>query len=145
MNTAAELIGFIVYLLQLFIWIIIIQAILSWLVAFNVVNLNNRFVHSVLTGLDRLLNPLLRPIRNLLPDMGGIDLALTGFEQVRSVVAAIAGDTAAAARVDLVLPDTGVCGGAGLFDAPAEESAGGSCCAPAPQLVQIGTASSTCC
>lgn len=72
-------------------------------------------------------------------------LALTGFEQVRSVVAAIAGDTAAAARVDLVLPDTGVCGGAGLFDAPAEESAGGSCCAPAPQLVQIGTASSTCC
>jgi YggT family protein len=75
MNTAAELIGFIVYLLQLFIWIIIIQAILSWLVAFNVVNLNNRFVHSVLTGLDRLLNPLLRPIRNLLPDMGGIDLS----------------------------------------------------------------------
>ncbi len=46
-------------------------------------------------------------------------LALTGFEQVRSVVAAIAGDREAAERVDLVLPDTGVCGGAGLFDAPA--------------------------
>jgi YggT family protein len=75
MNTAAELIGFLVYVLQLFIWIIIIQAILSWLVAFNVVNLNNRFVHGVLTGLDRLLNPVLRPIRNLLPDMGGIDLS----------------------------------------------------------------------
>ena len=75
MNTMAELINFAVYLLQLMIWIIIIQAILSWLVAFNVVNLNNRFVASVLHGLDRLLNPLLRPIRNLLPDMGGIDLS----------------------------------------------------------------------
>jgi YggT family protein len=75
MNTMAELIGFFVYLLQLFIWIIIVQAILSWLVAFNVVNLENRFVRGLLTGLDRLLNPLLRPIRNLLPDMGGIDLS----------------------------------------------------------------------
>lgn len=75
MNTLAELIGFFVYLLQLFVWIIIVQAILSWLVAFNVVNLENRFVRGLLTGLDRLLNPLLRPIRNLLPDMGGIDLS----------------------------------------------------------------------
>jgi YggT family protein len=75
MNTAAELIGFVVYLLQLFIWVIIAQAILSWLVAFNVVNTQNRFVRGVLTGLDRLLNPILRPIRNLLPDMGGIDLS----------------------------------------------------------------------
>ena len=75
MNTMAELINFAVYLLQLMIWVIIIQAILSWLVAFNIVNMNNRFVASVLHGLDRFLNPLLRPIRNLLPDMGGIDLS----------------------------------------------------------------------
>ena len=75
MNTVAELINFAVYLLQLLTWIIIVQAILSWLVAFNVVNLSNRFVASVLHGLDRLLNPMLRPIRNLLPDMGGIDLS----------------------------------------------------------------------
>jgi YggT family protein len=75
MNTAAELLGFLVYVLQLFIWIIIIQAILSWLVAFNVVNMQNRFVRSVLEGLDRLLNPVLRPIRSRLPDMGGIDLS----------------------------------------------------------------------
>jgi len=75
MNTMAELIGFIVYLLQLFVWVIIIQAILSWLVAFNVVNTSNRFVNTVLTGLDRVLNPILRPIRRLLPDMGGIDLS----------------------------------------------------------------------
>ena len=43
-------------------------------------------------------------------------LALTGYEQVRSVAAAIAGDREAAERVELVLPETGVCGGAGLFD-----------------------------
>lgn len=54
-------------------------------------------------------------------------LALTGYEQVRSVVAEIAGDHAAAARIELSLPDTGVCGGAGVFDAP-EDQAG--CCGP---------------
>ncbi len=75
MNTLAELIGFVVYLLQLFIYVIIIQAILSWLVAFNVVNTQNRFVYSVLNGLDRVMGPVLRPIRNRLPDLGGIDLS----------------------------------------------------------------------
>lgn len=68
-------------------------------------------------------------------------LALTGYEQVRSVVAALAGDHEAAARVELVLPDTGVCGGAGVFDDP--ESAGGGCCAPAAApggLLEIGRA-----
>lgn len=66
-------------------------------------------------------------------------LALTGFEQVRSIVAEIAGDHEAAARVELTLPDTGVCGGSGLFDgAPAA----GGCCGttPAPELLHIGTA-----
>lgn len=65
-------------------------------------------------------------------------LALTGFEQTRSVAAAIAGDHESAARVELTLPDTGVCGGAGLFD---DESAqGGGCCgAPeAPELITLG-------
>lgn len=57
-------------------------------------------------------------------------LALTGFEQVRSVAAALAGDHEAAQRVDLVLPDTGVCGGAGVFDVPQEVS--GGCCTPSP-------------
>ena len=45
-------------------------------------------------------------------------LALTGYEQVRSVAAALAGDHEAAVRVELTLPETGVCGGAGLFDDP---------------------------
>ncbi|MBN9111570.1 MAG: NAD(P)-binding domain-containing protein [Pseudonocardia sp.] len=58
-------------------------------------------------------------------------LAMTGYEQVRSVVAAIAGDREAAERVELVLPDTGVCGGAGLFDDPDGAAAGGCCGASA--------------
>jgi thioredoxin reductase len=69
-------------------------------------------------------------------------LAMTGYEQVRSVVAALAGDLEAAARVELVLPETGVCDGAGAFDDPDAAVAGGSCCgAPAasePQLVTLG-------
>ena len=71
-------------------------------------------------------------------------LAMTGFEQVRSVVAALDGDLAAADRVELVLPETGVCNGAGAFDDPDAVAAGlgdGGCCAPAaaaPQLVTLG-------
>jgi len=64
-------------------------------------------------------------------------LAMTGYEQVRSVAAELAGDHRAAARTELVLPDTGVCGGAGLFDDPDGASAGG-CCAPAPDVLRIG-------
>ncbi|MFF9806960.1 FAD-dependent oxidoreductase [Streptomyces coeruleorubidus] len=67
-------------------------------------------------------------------------LAMTGYEQVRSVTAAIAGDREAAERVELTLPETGVCGGAGLFDEPgsAQDSEGGGCCG-APATLQIGT------
>ncbi|SCF62882.1 NAD(P)-binding domain-containing protein [Streptomyces sp. MnatMP-M17] len=68
-------------------------------------------------------------------------LAMTGYEQVRSIAAAIAGDAESADRVELTLPESGVCGGAGLFDEPAAErqSDGGGCCATsAPELVQIG-------
>jgi hypothetical protein len=66
-------------------------------------------------------------------------LAMTGYEQVRSIAASIAGDQEAAERVELTLPETGVCGGAGLFDEPAAAQAGtgGGCCA-APATVQIG-------
>ena len=67
-------------------------------------------------------------------------LALTGYEQVRSVVAELTGNHEAAARVELTLPDTGVCGGAGLFDDPDGAPSGG-CCAPAlagGQTVELG-------
>ncbi len=63
-------------------------------------------------------------------------LTLTGCEQARSVVAEIAGDREAAARVELVLPETGVCGGAGTFD----EADGAGCCAPAVLSVATGPA-----
>ncbi len=67
-------------------------------------------------------------------------LTLTGCEQVRSVIAAIAGDHEAAERVELVLPDTGVCGGSGTFD---EADQGGGCCAPeVPELITIGNVGS---
>ncbi|MEU2182683.1 FAD-dependent oxidoreductase [Streptomyces thermolilacinus] len=66
-------------------------------------------------------------------------LAMTGYEQVRSIAAAIAGDLESADRVELTLPETGVCGGAGLFDAPdAQEADGDGCCAPTPRLVRLG-------
>ena len=67
-------------------------------------------------------------------------LAMTGYEQVRSVVAELAGDHEAASRVELVLPDTGVCGGAGLFDDPDGASSGGCCGAPAQEVLTIGAA-----
>jgi YggT family protein len=56
-------------------WIIIVQAILSWLIAFNVINTHNDFVRSVWTGLQRLTEPLYRPIRRILPDFGALDLS----------------------------------------------------------------------
>ncbi|CAM5258381.1 NAD(P)-binding domain-containing protein [Streptomyces fimicarius] [Streptomyces griseus] len=68
-------------------------------------------------------------------------LALTGYEQVRSVVAAIAGDRESAERVELVLPETGVCGGAGLFDHPTDTSTGGGGCCATPAALQIGVGS----
>ncbi|GLV92186.1 flavoprotein [Streptomyces lavendulae subsp. lavendulae] len=65
-------------------------------------------------------------------------LAMTGYEQVRSIAAHLAGDHEAAERVELTLPETGVCGGAGLFDEPAAaEETGGGCCG-APAALTIG-------
>lgn len=62
-------------ILRIFIWVLVAQAVLSWLVAFNVVNVRNRFVYSVGRFLDRLTGPLLTPIRHYLPDTGGIDIS----------------------------------------------------------------------
>ncbi|SDC41982.1 FAD-dependent oxidoreductase [Actinokineospora iranica] len=66
-------------------------------------------------------------------------LAMTGYEQVRSVAAAIAGDHESATRVELVLPETGVCGGSGLFDTATNdaETTEGGCCGPAPKALSL--------
>ncbi|MGQ0587999.1 MAG: YggT family protein [Sphingosinicella sp.] len=62
-------------LLTVMMYIIIIQAILSWLVAFNVINTYNDFVRSFLGALDRITEPLYRPFRKILPDFGGLDFS----------------------------------------------------------------------
>lgn len=56
-------------------WIIIIQAIMSWLVAFNVINTYNDFVSALWRGLNTLTEPIYRPIRRILPDTGPMDFA----------------------------------------------------------------------
>ena len=62
-------------LLRVMMYIIIAQAILSWLVAFNVINTYNDFVRSFLGALDRITEPLYRPFRKILPDFGGLDFS----------------------------------------------------------------------
>jgi YggT family protein len=62
-------------LIDLYIWILIASAILSWLVAFNVVNTRNQIVASIGEFLYRITEPALRPIRNILPNLGGIDIS----------------------------------------------------------------------
>lgn len=62
-------------IITIYIWLLIASVVLSWLVAFNVVNTGNRFVYQVRDVLDRLTEPALRPIRNLLPNLGGIDIS----------------------------------------------------------------------
>ena len=61
--------------LQLYIWNVIIAAIFSWLVAFNVVNTRNQLVGAIGEFLYRITEPVLRPIRNMLPNLGGIDIS----------------------------------------------------------------------
>lgn len=61
--------------INIYIWILIAGAILSWLVAFNVVNTRNRFVYLLGDFLHRVTEPVLRPIRRVLPNLGGIDLS----------------------------------------------------------------------
>jgi YggT family protein len=60
---------------QLYIWIIIASAILSWLVVFNVVNTRNRFVYQLGRFLEAITEPLMRPIRKVIPLIGGVDLS----------------------------------------------------------------------
>lgn len=65
----------ILLVLQLYTYVIIIVAIMSWLVAFNVINVYNNVVRVIWDGLNALTEPLLRPIRNILPNFNGLDLS----------------------------------------------------------------------
>ncbi|MEM7547735.1 MAG: YggT family protein [Pseudomonadota bacterium] len=71
-------------------WIIIVQAVMSWLISFNVLNVRQPFVYQIWSGLNRLTEPVYRPIRNILPNMGGLDLTpvvvLLGLSALQVIV-----------------------------------------------------------
>lgn len=69
------LIQFIVMVISMYIWIIIAAAIVSWLVAFGVINTHNRFVYLVVDFLYRITEPAIAPIRRFMPNLGGIDIS----------------------------------------------------------------------
>lgn len=85
-----ELLGFISYLITLYVYVILASVIFSWLVAFNVINPQNQFVRTLWQTLDAVTEPVLRPIRRILPNMGGLDLSplvlLLGLFFIQSVV-----------------------------------------------------------
>lgn len=70
-----ELLNFIAYVLQLYVYVLIAAAVLSWLIAFNVVNMRNQFVAGLVQLLYAITEPVLRPIRNILPNLGGVDVS----------------------------------------------------------------------
>jgi YggT family protein len=76
--------------IDIYTWIVIAGAIMSWLVAFGVVNISNKFIRMVVDVLYRLTEPALRPIRRILPNLGGVDISpvilLLGLFFVRSLL-----------------------------------------------------------
>ena len=62
-------------IVDFFIWAVILSALMSWLIGFNVVNINNKLIYIIADFLNRLTEPFLRPIRRILPYLGGIDLS----------------------------------------------------------------------
>ena len=69
------LLDVILIVLQVYVWLLIAAAVLSWLVAFNVVNTRNQFVASVAEFLYRITEPVLAPIRSFMPSLGGLDIS----------------------------------------------------------------------
>jgi len=65
----------VIIVLDLYVWLLIASAILSWLIAFNVVNTRNQFVAAVVEFLYRITEPVLAPIRRLMPNLGGLDIS----------------------------------------------------------------------
>lgn len=61
--------------ISIYIWLLVASVVLSWLIAFNVISTGNPIVYQIRDFLYRITEPLLRPIRNLLPNLGGIDIS----------------------------------------------------------------------
>ena len=84
------LLSFIAMVITLYMWVIIISVIMSWLIAFNVINRHNQFVYMIADSMQRLSEPALRPIRRALPDFGGLDISpvvlILGLIFLRDVV-----------------------------------------------------------
>ena len=72
MKSILILVDSVVYI---YIWVLIINAVLSWLIAFNVLNTSNRLVYSLLDISYKMTDPFLKPIRNFLPNLGSIDIS----------------------------------------------------------------------
>ena len=76
--------------IDIYTWIVIASAIMSWLVAFGVVNVSNKFIRMVVDVLYRLTAPALRPIRSVMPNLGGVDISpvilLLGLFFIRSLL-----------------------------------------------------------
>ena len=70
-----ELLGFISYLIDLYVYVVIAAVILSWLMGFGVINPYNPYVRSLYMALNAVTEPLLRPIRNAMPNLGPIDIS----------------------------------------------------------------------
>ena len=70
-----SILDIVLIVLHIYIWLLIAAAVLSWLIAFNVVNTRNQFVAMVGDFLYRITEPLLRPIRGMMPSLGGIDIS----------------------------------------------------------------------
>lgn len=70
-----RLIDFLSYLIQLYVYVVIASVIFSWLMAFGVVNPYNPTVRAIWQGLNAVTEPLLRPIRNMMPNLGAIDIS----------------------------------------------------------------------
>ena len=71
----ASVVTLISTIIQIFIWLLIANAILSWLVAFNVINTRNQFINSVGKFLYKITEPVLAPVRRIIPVFGGIDIS----------------------------------------------------------------------
>jgi YggT family protein len=88
------LFNIVIIIVELYMWVVIASVILSWLTTFNVINTHNRFVYMIGEFVFRLTEPALRPIRGILPNLGGLDLSpmalLLGLIFLKQVVARLA-------------------------------------------------------
>lgn len=84
-------VNLLVTVIDLYWWIVIAMAVMSWLIAFDVVNMRSQAAFSIWKGLNALTEPLLRPIRAVLPSVGGLDISpiilLLGLQFLRDIIA----------------------------------------------------------